>query len=180
MRVDTLLLSVALVMAMPFINLAHSAESQHKSHKHHKSHEHHSAPSTRTMDIQNGWVRAVPPVSKNSAAYFTLTNRTGKADTLLNISSTVAKDVSLHRTVKKQGASRMLSVSHVALKPGETLTLEPGGYHVMLMGLKQPLKEGAAVTIELLFQHAGKVSTTMPVRKGLDSNTSSGHHHHHH
>lgn len=133
------------------------------------------------LTVSEGWVRAVPPVSKNTAAYFTIKNGSKKDEVLLHLSSDAAEHTELHTIiVEPNGAKRMQKVPHGTIKAGAELALKPGGYHVMLIGLKEPLKEGREVALELLFQHAGKVRLTLPVKMAGPDSKAGGHHHHHH
>ena len=131
------------------------------------------------ISVENGWVRAVPPVSKNTAAYFTLTNSMKQDDVLLYLCSDVAEHTEFHTIIEEpNGAKRMQKMPHATIKAGQDLELKPGGYHVMLIGLKQPLKKTDQVTIELLFQRAGKIKVTLPVKMAEPGD--GDHHHHHH
>lgn len=133
------------------------------------------------LTISEGWVRAVPPVSKNTAAYFTIRNGMKKDDTILHLSSPVAEHTELHTIIEEpNGAKRMQKVPHGSIKGGGELELKPGGYHLMLIGLNKALKEGDKVTVEIIFQNAGKQTVTLPVRMGAIEEPSSDHHHHHH
>ena len=132
------------------------------------------------LTISEGWVRAVPPVSKNTAAYFTIHNGFKKDETILHLESPVAEHTELHTIiVEPNGAKRMQKVPHGAIKAGGELALKPGGYHLMLIGLKKPLKEGDKVSVDIIFQHAGKQTVTLPVKMGAPEEESSHHHHHH-
>ncbi|PIE42124.1 MAG: hypothetical protein CSA49_00580 [Gammaproteobacteria bacterium] len=130
---------------------------------------------------EGGWVRAVPPVSKNTAAYFTLNNQSHKKDTLLHLSSDAARHVEFHTiVVEPDGAKKMQKVPHATINPGNKLVMQPGGYHVMLIGLLKPLKEGDQVAVELIFNHAGKVQVTLPVKMASESTGDQMHRHRHH
>ena len=135
------------------------------------------------LAIDGGWVRAVPPVSKMTAAYFTVTNPGDKADTLLYVLTSAAKTTEMHTIVTlASGAKEMQQVAHVSIKPKEKFEFKQGGYHLMLIGLEKPLKEGDQVAFDLIFQNAGKLRVSLPVRMGADHEESAGqdHHHHHH
>ena len=132
------------------------------------------------LTIGEGWVRAVPPVSDNTAAYFTISNGTKQDDTVLHVSSAAAEHAELHTViVEPDGARRMQKMPHVTVKAGSELELKPGGYHLMLIGLKKPLKEGDKVSIEMIFQRAGKQKIQLPVAMGGGQEAADHHHHHH-
>ena len=133
------------------------------------------------LTISDGWVRAVPPVSKNTAAYFSIHNGTKKDDTILHLESPAAEVTELHTiVVESNGAKRMQKMPHATVKAGAGLELKPGGYHLMLIGLKAPLKEGDKVPVEIIFQHAGKQVLSLPVSMGESAEQDDHQHHHHH
>ena len=100
----------------------------------------------------DGWVRATPPGSTVSAAYITLANPGDEERKLLKIVSPVTDEVSLHRTsIDEQGMSRMWPLAMLAVAPGQTLRMEPGGVHLMLNKLKAPLVAGQKVPLTLKF-----------------------------
>ena len=105
----------------------------------------------------------------------TLQNAGSTADRLLKAESPVAANAELHTHVKDGDAMRMRPVNDVPVPAGGTTKLEPGGYHIMLIGLKQPLKEGERLPLTLTFEKAGKISIDVPVQK---AGASGGHHHH--
>lgn len=145
-----------------------SACNEHAASKHNAA----------SMVSAKGWVRAVPPVAKNTAAYVNLSNKGRQTDSILHMSSTVADKVTLHRMVDDgNGAKRMQAIPHPRLEAGQSLDLKPGGYHLMLVGLKRPLKERESVTIDIVWQHAGSQRLTLPVAK---QQHVQGHHSHEH
>jgi copper(I)-binding protein len=110
------------------------------------------APAMAEVKADGGWVRASAPGSKTTAAYLTLTNTGTEQRRLMKITSTVSDDVSVHRTsVTAQGNMRMWPMAVVAVEPGQTLKLEPGGIHVMINALKAPLVAGQKVPLTMKF-----------------------------
>ena len=109
------------------------------------------------------WARATAPSAQNGAAYFTLGND-GPADTLTGASTPVSAMAELHRTINDNGTMKMRPVKSIAVAHGSTTTFAPGGYHVMLMGLKQPLKPGETFPLTLTFAKAGKMTVTATVQ----------------
>lgn len=140
-----------------------------------------------SLAIVDGWVRAVPPVSRATAAYFTIVNPRSEADMLLHVASPIAETVEIHNVIAQpDGTYAMTPVPHIAV-PGKTKTsLKPGGYHVMLIGLAKPVKEADRVPVQLIFQKAGKISVSLPVQMTPPHGASASgddepqHHHHHH
>lgn len=105
--------------------------------------------------------------SSNGAAYFaTLENSGDKPDRLLRASTPAAASVELHSMgMDPQGVMRMREVEGIALAPKASIKMRPGmGFHLMLIGLRQPLKEGATFPMTLTFEHAGKVEVKVVVQ----------------
>ncbi len=96
----------------------------------------------------DAWVRATPG-SDVAAAYVTLRNVTKKPVTLVGVDSPVAGMAMIHETTIEGGISRMRRHEQLVIPPGRTVKLEPGGLHVMLHGIAQPLAPGASVPLVL-------------------------------
>ena len=129
--------------------------------------------------VTDAWARATPPGAKTGAAYVTVTNKGTEPDKLLSASTPVAGEAQLHTTITENGVMKMRPVSAVDLKPGASVTLKPGGMHLMLMDMKQPLKEGARFPLSLTFAKAGIVEADVKVRKvgamtGMDTSDMPG------
>jgi copper(I)-binding protein len=118
------------------------------------------------IEIKQAWVRAVPPTSKMSAAYMVLHNMGGDDDHLVSAESDVADAVELHNVRKKEGMMEMYQVKSIGIPAGGNQALKPGAYHVMLIGLKKPLKAGDEVELTLNFMHAGAMTIKAPVKEG--------------
>lgn len=112
--------------------------------------------------IGTPWARATAGRSETGAAYLTLTGG-DSADALVAASSPVAETVELHTHLEEDGVMRMRPVAMIPVGPGEKVELKPGGLHIMLIGLKGPLKEGKRFPLTLTFQRAGTVRTEVPV-----------------
>ena len=123
----------------------------------------------RVGDVEIVHPYAVPsvPGASNGAAYIAALENTGKAtDRLLRASTPVAARVELHTmSVDAQGVMRMREIEAIELAPGAKVTMQPGmGLHLMLVGLKQPLKAGDSFPITLEFAKAGKVELKLGVQ----------------
>ncbi|HVZ07297.1 copper chaperone PCu(A)C [Rhodopila sp.] len=114
-----------------------------------------------SMTLENAWARPSIGNATNSAAYFTLTDN-GTPDRLVGVSTPIGK-ASVHETIDDNGVMKMRGVSGVALGPGKPVTFKPGGYHVMLMDLKAPLKAGDSFPLTLTFEHAAPITTQVKV-----------------
>ncbi len=125
------------------------------------------AVSNSGITISSAWVRAVPPTSTNSAAYMTLTNAAAEEDHLVSADATVSQVVELHNVRKNEGMMEMYQVKSIGIPAHGSRELRPGEYHVMLIGLKQPLTVGETVTLKLNFMHAGAVTVQAPVREAM-------------
>jgi copper(I)-binding protein len=118
---------------------------------------------TRVGDlvITEAWSRAAGR-GHNGAAFLTITNRGNRPDQLLSASSPEAGAIQVHESREEGGAMRMRETGPVEIPPGGSVTLRPGGLHIMLMELRQPLQQGGEVPITLRFARAGEV--TVPFR----------------
>jgi len=120
--------------------------------------------SAGSMTIQDPWARPTPPNAKTGAGYFRVTNNGAAADQLLSASSRIASHVEIHRQILDGTVMRMRRVDSINIAPGQTLSFEPGGYHVMFIGLTQPLVEGDAFPMSIIFQDAGLAEVSVKVR----------------
>lgn len=134
----------------------------------------HNGHNMEGMQVQNAWVRAVPPTSKMSAAYMVLHNNTAGDDDLVSVESDVAKSVELHNVRKKDDMMEMYQVKSIGIPAKGNRELKPGSYHVMLIGLNRPLKAGDEVELTLNFMHAGAVTVKAPVKEGGMMNNKHG------
>jgi copper(I)-binding protein len=128
--------------------------------------------SAQAIQVLDAWSRPTPPGIDVGVAYFTIRNA-GKGDRLLRVSSNVAKRAELHASAMKDGVMRMEGLGSVDVASGAPTSFEPSGRHVMLIGLKRPLKEGDVFPLVLTFANAGPVEVRVRVR-GLLSNPGSG------
>jgi copper(I)-binding protein len=114
------------------------------------------------ISVDGVWARATVPGQSGSAAYFTIRNAGGE-DKLLTVSSPRA-DASLHSTTMDNGVMRMRPLQALDIPAKGTVELKPGGTHVMLMGLRQPLQAGASLELDLEFQKSGERKVMAEVR----------------
>jgi len=104
--------------------------------------------------------------SGNGAAFFTVTNNGAEADRLVSASTTVAAVVEIHEIVDKDGLKEMRPLEHgLEIPAGATVTLAPGGYHIMMIGLTEDLNAGMTFELTLTFEKAGEVTVTVPVQR---------------
>lgn len=117
-----------------------------------------------SLRVGQPWARATAPMAKAGAVFFPVTNAGSAPDTLIAAAGTIADRVELHTHVMENGVMRMGVVDGgVTLPAGATVTLAPGGLHVMLLGLRQPLVQGARFPLTLTFAQAGTVAVDVEV-----------------
>ena len=142
--------------------------------------------SSTGVNVTKPWARATPGSAKVGVAYLEISAPEGTADTLVAAKSPVAGVAELHTHAHENGVMKMRRVDEVAIAAGKTVVFKPGGYHIMLMDLKRPLKEGETIDVTLVFQKAGEVALKVPVLKvgsagpGAKSSGSGGHGTHKH
>ncbi len=114
--------------------------------------------------VSQPWSNPAPPVATVGAVYFTLANTGAKADRLTGISSPIARQVEIHDSRVLQGTMQMRSVAFVESPAGTTVKIEPGGLHVMLVGLTRPLTPGMEFPLSLTFRDSGVLKVVVTVR----------------
>jgi hypothetical protein len=118
------------------------------------------------IKVDQVWARATPGAAKTAAIYLTVTNTGTTPDTLEGTASTpAAEHADLHEMKMANGVMEMRPLKSLTIAPGKSVTLAPNGYHIMLTGLKAPLKEGQSVPLTLTFEHAGTQQVTASVAK---------------
>lgn len=123
-----------------------------------------AAAQTGSVEVKNAWARATPGKADNSAAYFTI--ESPAADRLTGVSTPAAQKAELHTMTMDGGVMKMRPLAGgIEVPAGQSVTLKPGGIHVMLMGLKEPLKAGEHFPLTLSFEKAGKREVTVSVEK---------------
>lgn len=131
-----------------------------------------------SIKIDHPWSRATVAGIPNGVTYFVLENKGDADDRLLTASSPVAETVELHTHIRDGEVVRMRQVDDIAVPAGESVALEPGGLHVMLMGLKEPLVENNTFPMTLEFEKAGTVTVDVLVQ--LITGAKDSHHDHDH
>jgi periplasmic copper chaperone A len=111
-----------------------------------------------SLEIGQPWARATPKGATIGGGYLKITNKGAEPDRLVGGSSPVAGRFEIHEMTMVDGVMKMRPLANgLEIKPGQTLELKPGGLHVMLVGLKQPLEAGQTVKGTLVFEKAGTV-----------------------
>jgi copper(I)-binding protein len=129
--------------------------------------------------IDGPWMRATPTGAKVGGGYMKIRNTGKDADRLIGGSTSVAGKFEVHEMKMVDNVMKMRELPNgLEVKPGKTVELKPGSYHVMLMDLKQPLKQGDKVKGTLVFEKAGTVNVEYTVRgMGSKGGGKEGHGH---
>ncbi len=114
--------------------------------------------------VQDAYARAVPPGMSNSAVFMRIHNPSEEAITLVGATSPVAEVVELHTHEQDAGVMKMRRVERIEIPPQDEAVLEPGGLHLMLINLRQPLAAGDPVALELEFADGRTVTLTAETR----------------
>jgi copper(I)-binding protein len=115
--------------------------------------------------ITQAWSRATPNGAKIAGGYLTIENNGATADRLIGGSGEVAAKIEVHEMAMNNGVMTMRPLDKgLAIEPGKTVKLAPGGYHLMMFDLKEPLKQGDKVPVTLEFEKAGKVNLSFDVQ----------------
>lgn len=114
--------------------------------------------------ISHPFSRATLPNAPVAGGFFTVKNNGAADDRLIGASSDVADRLEIHEMAMDGDIMRMRQLKDgLPLPAGETVELKPGGYHIMFMGLNQPLIEGETVNVILVFEKAGEIEIPLPI-----------------
>jgi len=115
--------------------------------------------------ITQAWSRATPGGAKVASGYLTIENKGSTADRLIRGSGDVTDRIEVHEMTTSNGVMTMRPLDKgLAIEPGKTVKLAPGGYHLMMFDLKHQLKQGDKVAATLEFEKAGKVNLSFDVQ----------------
>jgi periplasmic copper chaperone A len=118
-----------------------------------------------SLDIADPWSRATPKGATVGAGYMKITNTGTTPDRLISGSADVAPTFEVHEMTMDNGVAKMRPIKGgLEIKPGETIELKPGSFHVMFVGLKKPLTAGDHIKAALVFEKAGTVNVEYDVR----------------
>lgn len=136
------------------------------------------------IQVQDPWVLAAPPNVKVFAAYMKIKNTGGKPGTLIGVSSSFFGQVGIHQSVIHENMVHMEQLKELTIPPYTSVTLKPGGSHLMLMDAKKPLRVGDKIPMKLIFSNGEKIVVTAIVRPDQTEATEdhqhmdhSGHNH---
>ncbi|MCR8922993.1 copper chaperone PCu(A)C [Dasania sp. GY-MA-18] len=131
------------------------------------------------LKIEQAYVRGLPPGQPNTAAFMSLNNTGSQPLTLTAISSPAAQSVELHTSRQHGDMVHMEKLDSLQIAAAETVVLQPGGHHLMLLGLHQPLAEGDSVILQFSFSDGSQTSAKLAVRSVLNEPAAQQHQHHH-
>jgi copper(I)-binding protein len=117
----------------------------------------------KSLSIEHPFARATPPGAKSGGAFFVVENASLTPDRLIGVASPAAGSTEMHQMAMDGGVMKMRAVSMLEIPPGGKLELKPGGYHLMLLDLKQPMRAGDKVPLTLTFQNAGSIVVSVEV-----------------
>ena len=117
------------------------------------------------IQIRHPWARATPPGAKVGAGYLEIRNNGAQPDRLLSASSPAAKRVEMHVTEQAGEVAKMRQLRAFEVPGRERLALEPGGAHLMLVDIVQPLKKGERFPMKLRFERAGEIEVEFEVQE---------------
>ena len=120
-----------------------------------------------SIRLDRAWVRRAPAMAdteSSTAAYVTIVNGGQVPDALLSATADAATSVEMHETRTMSGMVMMEPVPRIAVPPAARVELKPGGYHLMLIGLKRALGPGQTVSLTLVFERAGAITARAAVR----------------
>lgn len=115
-----------------------------------------------SLEISHPWTRATPATAQSGGGFLTITNKGTTPDRLIAARSTASAKVEVHEMKMDGNVMKMRELEKgLDIPAGATVTLKPGGYHIMFMGLKAPFAKDAEVPVTLVFEKAGSIDVLM-------------------
>lgn len=127
------------------------------------------------VTAEDAWVRATVPGQSAAAGYMKL--RSGEAATLVGVRTPIAPEAEVHEMSMQGGVMKMRPVDRLALPAGRVVELKPGGYHLMLMNVTKPLKDGDKVPLTLIIERQDKKREEVRIEADVRSGMSAHEHH---
>jgi copper(I)-binding protein len=132
-----------------------------------------AAPSWAQTTVKNPWVRGTVPQQKATGLFAQITSASGGK--LVSASSPVAGAVEIHEMSMTDGVMQMRALAALDLPPGKTVEIKPGGYHVMLLDLKQQLKAGQTVPVTLVIEGKDGRRESIEIKAPVQALGAAGH-----
>jgi copper(I)-binding protein len=130
-----------------------------------------SVPAWAQVEVKSAWVRGTVPAQKTTGAYMEISS--ARDASLVGAESTAAGEVEVHEMSMDKNVMRMRAVPRLDLPAGKTVELKPGGYHMMLIDLKKPLKKGDSVPLRLKIENKDKTVSTVEVKAEVRDATAA-------
>lgn len=132
------------------------------------------------LHIGHPFARTTAPQQPSGGAYLSIENRGKETDRLIKASADIAKETQIHSMKMDGNVMRMREIEKIDITPGAKVSMKPGdGYHIMLIGLKQPLKAGDKFPVTLTFEKAGQTVVTVVVEEREKAAPGAAMRHHH-
>ena len=122
-----------------------------------------AAPGPEGMDVREAWARPATQ-GGNGAVYFTIENQSSESEEMIGVTSDIAEAEEIHESRMNGDVMEMHHLESVPLEPGAEVKFEPGGLHVMLIGLKQDLQAGDEIEITLHFKKHPDLPVSVPIQ----------------
>ena len=117
------------------------------------------------IELEHGWARATPGLAHTGAAYLNIVNKGDSPDRLIGMSSPVAEKAEAHESKMENGVMTMRPLGPLTIDPGKAIEFKPSADHIMLMGLKHPLKQGESFPLTLTFEKSGEIQIIVRVAR---------------
>ena len=127
---------------------------------------------------RDAWVRSLPPGAAVTAAYGSLMNHGSDTVTIVNLTSTAGAEAQMHDVIAERDQRKMVRLNSVDIAPGESLVFEPGGRHIMLLGITDAPEEGSDLALCALSAMGTEACTRAPVTRQAPGETEPHGHHH--
>ena len=175
-------------------NFGYSHDSSHnKMHEKNQEHDQHSSHNDDTVDhknhsvqkehhkelivVQNTMIKTTPPGINNSAAYLTILNNSDSDITLINVASDAAQLVEMHEHIMSNGVMKMQRMEPLKIEANSSVKFQPGGYHIMFIGVTQDIKDGDKIDITLSFDDGTKKIISSIAKKKYEASENTHKHH---
>ncbi len=117
-----------------------------------------------TIEIEHPYARASSPIAKSGGVFLQITNNGSEDDRLIAVKTDAARNPQIHTNIIVDGVAKMRELEDgIPVPAGETVVLQRGGLHVMLMGLTRPFLQDETITITLVFEKAGEITIEVPI-----------------
>lgn len=127
------------------------------------------------LEVEAPWVALAPPGAQATAAFMEWHNNGDEPIDVVSADADGFRSVELHRSINEDGMHRMIRQERITVPAGGSVSLAPGGYHVMLIGIERQLEEGDVVTIQLTRGDGRRLSVDAPVKRRAQAMSGHGH-----